>query len=814
MDLRQAEAIGAVSGEKLVDIKPLVDDNGVAVVPYGVTSLGRQCLRYDVKILFIPETVEALEERLGGYLPEFSTIVSYQGMGIPDISSYHEGVVDLRFIKRFAEFPPFVNKYEKMQNFIVGDDFEIIEIQNYHDGSCPVEVIGNQGPIVAIDGALYKDNGETLVYYPQPQGPSSVISLSDKTTAIGKRAFSGVRAKKLTLSENVATLEAEAFETAHINEIVIKNSNINLEIEERPTWRDTYVCGPFSCFFGKEIKYPEGMECFSRGAFLGASSISKLNIPKSVHTIEKEAFRDNRDLALFIPDTVRSVDPHAICAPASLSLPSCCSADWAEVAAAVGGGSVIAIRGSEENSFTHAHYRPCDDLNSNTQCRLGKGYAPSAIDECFMDGSIKKFNHKIRIALTRLAMAGDASWGPSEEAMEEYRKYVAKNAKKAAKAFEGEKDGALCAELLTSLGYSVNGLLSKAKKEAATKKRSLAELCADAIELMKKGDASGLGAIEKQASKVRPAVSLELLVNAAVKGDEALIDRLYDIFGSFEMPCIALSRAVACGNDSAARALFKHGASFDDSFEPIEIKGDTYAKQENRRNKYLRDFLMRRDVDGNPESCGLDGSIFFMTLSSKSEPLLKAYASEGLLTPREMKGFILASLVDAYERPSKPKRGLAKRLYKEGGNVGYPVALTFQGGRQGHYFAIDAFEDLIFPGCSIESVEAVCSIMPERVNDMWDVGLLRYEPEIIKAMLPHLKSEGFANTAALLNYLARNDMAAEIGALENWGAALPEKALTKAAEIASSAGSVSATAALIELKSKLYGSSGENNLAL
>lgn len=814
MNLRQAEAIGAVDGEKLVDVKPLVDGNGIAVVPYGVTSLGRQCLHYNVKILFIPETVEALEERLGDHLPEFSTIVSYQGMGSPDISSYHEGVVDLRFIRRFAEFPPFVNKYEKMQNFIVGDDFEIIEIRNYYDGSCPVEVIGNQGPIVAIDGALYKDNGETLVYYPQPQGPSSVISLSDKTTAIGKRAFSGVRAKKLTLSENVATLEAEAFETAHINEIVIKNSNINLEIEERPSWRDTYVCGPFSCFFGKEIKYPEGMECFSRGAFLGASSISKLNIPKSVHTIGKKAFGGNRDLALVVPDTVKNVDPHAIREPASLSLPSCCSADWEEIAAAVGAGSVIAIRGAEENSFTHAHYRPHADLNRNTRIRLGEGYSPFAVDECFMDGSIKKFGHKIRIALTRLTMIGDASWAPSKKAAEEYRKYVAKNANKAVKAFEEEKDGVLCADLLTSLGYSANELLLKVKKEDAVKKKSLAELCTDAIKLMKKGDASGLAPIEKQASKVRPAVSLELLVNAAIKGDEALIDRLYGMFGSFEMPCIALSRAVACGNDSTARALFKHGVSFDESFEPIEIKGDTAARRENRRNRYLRDFLIRRGVGDNPESRNFDGGIFFMTLSSKSESLLKAYAREGLLTPREMKGFILASLVDAYERPSMPKRGLAKRLYNEGGNVGYPVALTFQGGKQGHYFTIDAFEDLIFPGCSIESVEAVCAVMPERVNDMWDVGLLRHEPEIIKAILPHLKPEGFANTAALLNYLARNDMAVEIGALENWGSALPENALKKAAEIASSAGNVSATAALIELKSKLYGPSGEDDLTL
>ena len=40
MDIQEARAVGAVEDDVLVDVAPLIDSDGVAVIPYGVTTIG------------------------------------------------------------------------------------------------------------------------------------------------------------------------------------------------------------------------------------------------------------------------------------------------------------------------------------------------------------------------------------------------------------------------------------------------------------------------------------------------------------------------------------------------------------------------------------------------------------------------------------------------------------------------------------------------------------------------------------------------------------------------------------------------------
>ena len=70
-----------------------------------------------------------------------------------------------------------------------------------------------------------------------------------------------------------------------------------------------------------------------------------------------------------------------------------------------------------------------------------------------------------------------------------------------------------------------------------------------------------------------------------------VVERLYSIFGKFEMPSIALCYAIAFGNDGNARTLMEHGVTLGISMDPVLLKGDTPSKQANRKKRYIDDVL-------------------------------------------------------------------------------------------------------------------------------------------------------------------------------------------------------------------------------
>lgn len=209
--------------------------------------------------------------------------------------------------------------------------------------------------------------------------------------------------------------------------------------------------------------------------------------------------------------------------------------------------------------------------------------------------------------------------------------------------------------------------------------------------------------------------------------------------------------------------------------------------------------------------------VYQCTLSSKSDSLVSAYAEEGLLCPKDLKGLMLACLAESsgpYYMCGKPKPELASLLAKYGGLNGEHITLYVQRGLQNHRAYVRGIEDLLYPGCSSVVAEAVCSIAPKRISSLWDQRFLKHDPEAVKALVPHLSPKGFKNTSALLNLLARNGYDAEIKIMCKWDGATTEKMMQKAIESATSAGKTSTAALLMDLKESMFEGASANSLEL
>lgn len=326
-------------------------------------------------------------------------------------------------------------------------------------------------------------------------------------------------------------------------------------------------------------------------------------------------------------------------------------------------------------------------------------------------------------------------------------------------------------------------------------------------------------------SLVNPIEAVRLLKYGAIRGDAEVIERLYAIFGKFEMPSIALCYAIAFGNDGNARALMEHGVTLGMPMNPVLFKGDTPSKQANRQKRYIDDVLCEGGLD-IPGRMGIGRHvdtlpnpdyIYQCALSSKSDDLVSAYAEEGLFCPKDLKGLMLACLAESSDSMymcGKPKPKLARLLARCGGMNGECVTLHVQRGPRNHHADVCGVEGLLYPGCSIGVAKAVCSIAPERIPDMWDQRYLKQDPEVVRVLVPHLDPKGFRNTAALLNLLAQNGYDAEIDIVCKWDGAITERMMQKAIEAASSAGKIPTAALLMDLKGSMFEDASVESLEL
>ncbi|MCI9261633.1 leucine-rich repeat domain-containing protein [uncultured Adlercreutzia sp.] len=803
MDIQAARDCGAVVGTELVSIEPLIEQRKYAVIPYGVTAAREGSLSKGRGMaIYLPETLTEFQgDPCTRHWEHTTLFVSYEGEDVDcDQCPPNPSELDLRFVTKYGIFPPLASSIyaDKDRHMLAQADFVADTILG---GGYPIELTGDSTRYTVLEGMLYDKEVETLLYCPTLPKPL-LPKLPKTVTTLAKNSFYLARLKVWAMKSSVKRIEAEAFRLAHGARVELPKG-VLLETYEhvRESFLDGRTVehrGAFYCASIDEVTLPDDMRELPAGTF-SESSLQRLSWPSSLETVGAEAFKGCRYLSLIVPDSVTEIGESAYTGMRSVSLPAVMADDWRS-SLGCAGDTLVAIRDGK-GGYCFATYVPKDGIAKSLRPLIEGGLAFQKTDELFKADKITGFEDKIRVALVRLCTTGDAEARPAEEMRSEYAAYVKKNAKKAAKHFE-ETGEIVGLSMLESLGYGATAAKKTAKEEPEKpKKPSPAVQCAAVIKALRKGDESLLDDLAPIASKINPVSAGELLMFGAIKGNKATIDRLYDMFDSFEMPCIALSRALAAGNEETARALIARGATLQPTFEPWAIKGDTESKQENRKKKYL-DKVLIEDGLKIPGRCGTigyhDGYLYFMALSNKSDGLIARLAADGLLSTVDLKGLIMAALVDSGDcyRSVKLKQGLAKKLYKIAAQESASVPLVYQDARQSHWHAIEQYEGILYPGCATETVEAVCAVMPDRVAAMWDPGFIRYL-DAAKKMVAYLDPETFSNTAALLNLFAKNGCTDEIRIMEKRGFAVTEKMRAGAAALAREAG-FSATAQAIE----------------
>ena len=806
-----------------------VDSSGRMVVPYDVVVLAKDSIRNKdaIKYLLIPETVETLESGALDGCRRALGVATYSADDDPATMEVADGVCDLSCVKRFESFPhlgdPLVVSHFK--EVVVSADAGIDDTSRGCDA--PIRVVGSGSLSASVGGVLYADAGKTLALFPPSSRRTKRFVTPDSVTRIAKGAFLGANVAEVELGPNIEQVCSEAFSYSQIESLIISPGINSFSSEKVELWDYTAFAEsrtiPRSAFvrsMGLErVAFIEGVTEIPDGMFYCCERLASVYLSESLVSIGRSAFELCGALSLVVPNRVENIAEDAFYGTKSVMLPYPFAGDFDRYLAA-SRGTVVMVAGDGGAGVARVGFAPskgsvagavADEIFNGVGC-----HRQVAIDARFHDGSIRRFADKIRVALTRLV---DPENPPSEAMEAEYLEYVRRNAKKATKAFAEEGD-LVCSRLLRELGFSFDAAVGRAR--SARNEPTVARLMA-ALRTMRKGDSSGLSVLEPVASKVNPVDAVRLLKYCAMSGDSGTVERLYLMFGKFEMPSIALSYALAFGNDSVARSLLGRGVTLGMAMDPAPQGGGAAHMQDERLKRYLDEVLLE-DEGSIPDGAlvtywGSPGNVYLCALSSKSGKLIGEYAEEGLLCGADLKGLMLACLAesDTFYKHGKSRPRLAKLLASAGGLNGERVKIEVmrkEAGRQLEHAVIFDPADALYLGCSAATVRAVCAIAPECAPGKWDARLLKRDPEVVRAFVPHLDPSRFKNTAALLNVLARNGFDAEARIVCGWEGKVTEKMLQGAIETASMEGMASTAALLMEAKNRKFGMPSPKSLEL
>ncbi len=806
-----------------------VDSNGRMVVPYGVIVLAEDSIRNKdaIKYLLIPETVETLESGALDGCRRVLGVATYSAGDDPATMEVVDGVCDFSCVKRFESFPhlgdPLVVSHFK--EVVISADAEIGDTSRGCDA--PIRVVGGGSLNASAGGALYTDAGKTLALFPPSSRRTKRFVVPESVTRIAKGAFLGANVAEVELGPNIEQVCSDAFSYSRVESVVISPSidsfsSEKIELRDYAAFAQSKTV-PRSAFVRsmclKRAAFVEGVREIPDGMFYGCGRLASVYLPESLVSIGRSAFELCGALSLVIPNRVESIAQDAFYGAKSVLLPHSFAGDF-DCYLAASRGTVVMVAGDDGVGVARVGFAPAkanvagavaDEISDGVGC-----HRQAAIDARFHDGSIRRFADKIRVALTRLADSGN----PPSEAMEaEYFEYVRRNAKKAARAFAEEGD-AVCSRLLRELGFSFDAAVGGTRGGRIGS--TVAQLTA-ALKAVRKGNSSGLSALESVASKVNPVDAVRLLKYCAMGGDADMVERLYLMFDKFEMPSIALSYALAFGNDSVARSLLDRGVTLGMAMDPVPWDGGAVHMQGERLKRYFDEVLLE-DADSIPDGAlvtyrGSQGNVYLCALSSKSEKLIGEYAEEGLLCDADLKGLMLACLAepDTFYKRGKPRPRLAKLLASAGGLNSERVKIEVmrkEAGRQLEHAVICDPADALYLGCSAATVRAVCAIAPECAPDKWNARLFKRDPEVVRAFVPYLDPSRFRNAAPLLSMLARNGFDAEARIVCDWEGKVTEKMLQGAIETASMEGMVSTAAMLMEAKNRKFGTPSPKSLEL
>lgn len=197
MNLDEAIESGFADDDGRLLRLPAVEADGRAIVPYGVRSLEKECIRYEcgVKYLLLPDTLEEMAAEAIKDIRYVKGVVTYSGIDDPKGMEVADGVCDLHNIRRFVEFPMMelsASNKPQFDEVIISAGAEIKGTRCGCDG--PITVVGDGAANVSVDGVLYVDGGETLMLFPRTRRQVKKYVVPETVKRIASGAFWGGRA--------------------------------------------------------------------------------------------------------------------------------------------------------------------------------------------------------------------------------------------------------------------------------------------------------------------------------------------------------------------------------------------------------------------------------------------------------------------------------------------------------------------------------------------------------------------------------------------------------------------------------------------
>lgn len=127
--------------------------------------------------------------------------------------------------------------------------------------------------------ALYSKDGRTLLLF--PTNKICNYKLEESTEFIHENAFEGSLLKSISLNRNLKNIGKHAFKNSRIEKLYFNQSECEL---------DEFVFE--GCSRLHDIMIPAYWKTIKKGTFSKCYNIKYINLPKSLTTIEKEAFRN------------------------------------------------------------------------------------------------------------------------------------------------------------------------------------------------------------------------------------------------------------------------------------------------------------------------------------------------------------------------------------------------------------------------------------------------------------------------------------------------------------------------------------------
>ncbi len=156
--------------------------------------------------------------------------------------------------------------------------------------------IPDNGVFKSIDGALYIDQGKTLLLYPPKRTGEYVIP--DGVTAIGGNAFSSTHLTKVVIPGTVKEIGMCAFSYSNYLTTIIFGNGIT----EIPS-----MC----CFYCKaltSVTLPEGLKTIEYSAFDSCTSLKSITVPSTVTNLGQDAFDNGTKVTFLNPSFSRLED--------------------------------------------------------------------------------------------------------------------------------------------------------------------------------------------------------------------------------------------------------------------------------------------------------------------------------------------------------------------------------------------------------------------------------------------------------------------------------------------------------------------------